>query len=173
MIKETLLKIISFNGIVLIVGILGGISSILTVFITQWNSQISLKWFVFSLFISLIVLLILFKLVYDLNEEIKIKKPNLSSAIRYISNSKTLLVSKNDFLGYSAMVSIFYTDDLYEVEMAKGYVSNITDKLVQIRILDISEDFARNYHDVLDFFELSDLKTLQKIVVKSYITYTN
>lgn len=173
MIKEKLLKIISFNGIVLIIGILGGLSSILTIFITQWNVQISLKWFVFFLFVFLIILLILIKLIYELNREINVKRPNLASVIRYIPSTRTLLVTKNDFLGYSAMVSIFYYDELYEVEIGKGYVTNITERFIQIRILDISDDFNMYYHPVLERFETNDLRTLQMIVVKSYITYTN
>ncbi len=173
MVKEKLLKIISFNGIVLIIGILGGLSSILTIFITQWNYQISLKWFVFFLYISLIVLLILIKLVYELTKELRVKKPNWASVIRYIPTSKTLLVTKNDFLGYSAMVSIFYSDNLYEVEIGKGYVETITEKFIQIKILDISANFNANYPHVLEKFELNDLQTIQLIVVKSYITYTN
>ena len=173
MIKEKLKKIISFNGISLLIGILGSLASILTVFITKWDSQISLKWFVFVIFISLTIVLITIKLLFDLVHELKKEHPHMIRAVRYIPESKTLLVEKNNLLGHSAMVSIFYLDDNYEVELGKGFVKNIQDEFIQIQVLEISTDFDRNYQQSLINIESNEIGTLQKIIIKSYITYTN
>lgn len=173
MIKEKLLKILSINGIALTIGILGSIASIFSVFVTKWDVKVDFRWFIFTLFVFLSILLILIKLINDLKIEIDIKRHNKASAIRYISQSQTFLFEKNDFLGYSAMVSIFYLDDACEVEFGKGYVTNIQNEFVHIKLLEVSENFSTNYPAVLTSIENNDNNSIQKVIVKSYITYTN
>jgi hypothetical protein len=122
MVKEKLKKIFSFNGIALIIGIVGGLAGYFTILVTEWNFQLSLKWLVFTIYISFTIILILIKLVADLNTELKVKHPNTTTVFRYIPETDAFLIHKNDFLGHSAMVSIFYLDDSFEVEFGKGYV---------------------------------------------------
>lgn len=172
MIKEKLKKIFSFNGVSLLIGILGSLASIMTVFISKWDSQISLKWFVFTVFISLTIVIILTKLLFDFASEMKKEQQNSVKAVRYISEMKTLLVEKNKILGYYAMVSIFYLDENYEVELGKGFVKNIQEEFTQIQILEFSDEFIRNYQKSLVKIESNEIRTLQKVIVKSYISYT-
>jgi hypothetical protein len=172
MIKEKLKNIFSFNGIALIVGILGSLASILTVFVTKWDTKIDLKWFIFSVFIAITIILIITKLLFDLIAELNIKRPNKASVVRYLVQSETFVVSKNDFLGYFAMVSIFFLDDSYEVELGKGYVQNIQDNFIQVKVLEIDSNFANHYQQELKDIIANDIRILQKIVVKSYITYS-
>jgi hypothetical protein len=82
-------------------------------------------------------------------------------------------VYKNDFLGHLAMVSIFYLDNSFEVELGKGYVKNIQDKFIQIEIIEISDSFSLNHSDVLEKINSNNVIELQKIIIKSYVTYTN
>jgi len=168
---DKLKKILTFNGVSLIIGIIGSLASILTIFITQWNLEISIKWLVFVIFLALITILILTKLAIDLNDEIKMKRPNTSSILSYKSDSQTLLVRNNDFLGHSAMVSIFYLDDSYEVNLGTGYVNNIQEKFTQIKILEFEEDFLSRYPEVLSRITLNDVTFLQKLLIKNYIIY--
>ncbi len=172
MIRDKLKKIFSFNGISLLIGILGSIASILTIFINKWDSLISLKWLVFVLFLSISIILVLIKLTFDLVEEVKRKSPNSSKVIRYIPMSKAFLTSKNDTLGYSAMVSIFYIEDSYEIEFGKGFVNNIQEQMTQIQLLEISEDFSINYSSVVQKIEINDAAILNRLIIKSYISYT-
>jgi len=112
------------------------------------------------------------KLLFDLVSEMKKEQPNSVKAVRYISESMTLLVEKNRILGHSAMVSIFYLDENYEVELGKGFVKNIQEEFTQIQILEFSEEFIVNYQKPLKNIESNEIRTLQKIIVKSYISYT-
>ena len=171
MLNKKIKNIFSFNGISLIIGIVGGLAGYFTILITEWNTLISLKWFVFTIYLSFTIILFLLKLLIDINNELKIKMPNTTNVFRYMSESKILLVGKNDFLGHLAMVSIFYYDDSLEVEIGKGYVKNIQEKFIQIKITDISNDFNSNYINVLEKIESNDIITLQKLIVKSYVTY--
>ncbi len=68
-------KVLSFNGVAIIIGVLGSLASILTLFINQWNSQINLKWFVFTLFVAVTLMIILIKLVFDYNQELSSISP--------------------------------------------------------------------------------------------------
>ncbi len=172
MIQKILKRIFTFNGISITIGIIGSLASILTVFISQWNTTISLKWFVFSIFISCAFILILIKLSINLNNELKRKRINKIFVLRYIPESTTFIIDKTEALGYFAMVSIFFLDDDYETEFGKGYVKVIQNEFIQIKILDISDDFKTNYQDKLVSINNNDMNILKKIVVKSYITYT-
>ncbi len=171
MITDKLKKVFTFNGLSLIFGTIGSLASILTIFITQWNLEISIKWLVLVIILALFTILILIKLAIDLNDEIKMKRPNTSSILSYKSDSQTLLVRNNDFLGHSAMVSIFYLDDSYEVNLGTGYVNNIQENFTQIKILEFEADFLSRYAGVLDKITLNDVTFLQKLLIKNYITY--
>ena len=63
----------TFNGLAYTIGILGSIASIMTVFVSNWNSSVNVKWFLFLFFISSSIFLILMKLVYDFNDDFKKK----------------------------------------------------------------------------------------------------
>nr|WP_314897954.1 hypothetical protein [uncultured Flavobacterium sp.] len=173
MIQEKLKKILSFNGISLIIGFTGSLATFLTVLVTDLSLQISLKWLVFCVYILITVILFLIKLLIEMNTELKIKHPNTSKVVRYISERSTFLVNKNDFLGHSAMVSIFYFDDLFEVEFGKGYVKNIQENFTQIQLIEITQSFSTNYSSVIEKIDSNDINILNKLIVKCYITYTN
>lgn len=172
MIKEKLKKILTFNGVAIIIGILGSLASILTVFITKWDLLISLKWLIFLLFVSLTIILISIKVALDLNNELKIKRITTFPALRYLNENSTFLVQTNDILGYSAMVSIFYLDDSFEIELGKGYVKNIQEKFIQIQMIQISDEFLKNHEDILLKIKNNDNDILHKIIIKSYVSYT-
>jgi len=172
MIKEKLKKILTFNGVAIIIGILGSLASILTVFITKWDLQISLKWLIFILFVSLTIILISIKVALDLNSELKIKRITTFPALRYLTENSTFLVQTNDILGYSAMVSIFYLDDSFEIELGKGYVKNIQEKFIQIQMIQISDEFQKNHGDILIKIKKKDKDNLNKIIIKSYVSYS-
>ncbi|RKS21772.1 hypothetical protein CLV94_2407 [Flavobacterium endophyticum] len=173
MIKEKIKNIFSFEGISLIIGIVGSLTAYSTILITDWNYSLSLKWLIFTIYISFTIILILIKLIVDLNAELKIKSPNTTMIFRYVPENQTFLVHKNDFLGHLAMVSIFYIDDSFEIELGKGYVKNIQDNFIQVKLLEISESFTLNHSEILEKINSNNIIALQKIIVKSYIIYTN
>ena len=71
MIRKKLKKLLSFNGISLIIGIVGGIFGLVSPFIDDWNVQIRLKWLLFIIFLFSILILVLTKLVLELSEDLK------------------------------------------------------------------------------------------------------
>lgn len=173
MIKDKLKIILTFNGIAYAIGILGSLASILTVFVTNWNTLVNIKWLVLVLFLAFSIILILIKLVFDFSAELRKKHPVSLKVLRYIPHSLTFIVNVSDALGYSAMVSIFYMDDEFEIEFGKGYVSNIQDEFIQVQLIDISNDFLNNYGTALVAISNNDYTELKKLFVKGYIRYTN
>lgn len=173
MVREKLKYILSFSGISLIFGIVGCLTAYFTILITNWDLKISIKWLIFTIYVSFTIILILLKLIVDLNNELKVKLPYTTRIFRYVPENFTFLIYKNDFLGHLAMVSIFYLDNSFEVELGKGYVKNIQDKFIQIKIIEISERFSSNHSKILEEIELNNVMTLQKIIVKNYITFSN
>lgn len=172
MIKKRLSEIFSYNGISLLIGVIGSLASISTIIITKWDAKVSVKWLVFVIFICIAIVLIMSKLLFDLYEDFKKKIPNNTTVIQYIPTYTSFVVKNNDFLGLSAMVSVFYRDGSFEAELGKGYVSNIQENFTQIQILEISDEFKVNYSKVLKKITSNDPLILQNIVIKSYLAYS-
>lgn len=167
-------EILNQYGIAYMIGILGGLSSILTIFIQQWDYVISLKWFVFTLYASITGFVILIKLISDLQSDLRSKSKNVSSAVfRYIPDQRILLIKKNDLIGFYAMVSIVYIENGYEVEFGKGYAINIQDNYISVQIISITEDFTQNRFALLNQINHNDTTVLPNLTVKNYLTFTN
>jgi hypothetical protein len=173
MIKSKLNKILTLNGISIIIGVSGGILGFVSILITDYDLKLSLKWLVFVIFLFFSILLISFKLSYELYLELKTTKPNKAKAISYLETSSILLVENNDFLDFSAMTSIFFLDRDVEIEIGQGYVQNVQEKFTQIKILSINEDFKKYHEKTLEKLAENNNDVLRNIVIKTYLRYTN
>ncbi len=65
MIKEKLKDILSLNGVSILIGVVGGIWGILSIFI-NWNWQVSIKWLALVLILCMFIVLILSLLIYKI-----------------------------------------------------------------------------------------------------------
>lgn len=173
MLNNRLKFLLTYSGISTIVGALGLILGLISPFIDDWNKLISLKWVILMFYILFIIILILIKVLFDINEDIKTKKVNYIKVIRYIEDLNIFICSKNDFFGYNASVSIFYLDDNFEIELGKGYVYNIQEKFIQIKLLEMTEEFKRYNLLAIEKIKRNDASIINKIIVKSYIKYNS
>lgn len=171
-INSKLKKILTLNGLSIIIGVSGGILGFVSILITDYDLKISLKWLVFVIFLFFSFLLISFKLSYELYLELKTKKPNQSKAISYLESNSILLVENNDFLDFSGMASIFFLDRDIEIELGQGYVQNVQEKFTQIKILSFNEDFRLHHSNILRKLAENNNDILRNIIIKSYIRYT-
>lgn len=171
MLKQKLAKVLTLNGASIIIGIVGGIFGFFSIFVTNWSYPISLKWFIFVAFLSLTIILVLTSLISELLKEVRIKQSNRANAVRFLMEDKKMLIEKNNFLGQSARVTIFYLDDDYEVVLGTGYVFNIQEKFVTVEIQEIEDDFLTKYDNVINQMNNNDYKALQKVFVKGYLMY--
>ncbi|MGJ1321454.1 hypothetical protein ACR780_02095 [Sphingobacterium faecium] len=167
MIGKKLKNILSLNGISLIVGISGGILAFVTLSVADLNIKIELRWFILLSFIFFIFLLISFKLINDLFTELKFAS-NFSHAISYISGDSLLLVEINKNFDYSAITTIFYIKNGVEIVLGTGYVSNIQQKLIQIKLINFDVDFQKNNTEILKQLNDNNADIIKNIIVKNH-----
>lgn len=171
MIRKKLSKILTLNGLSIILGLVGTLFGVLTILIDDFNYNLEVKWFLLLVFIFLSILLISFKLSYEIYKELKLKKPNSSKVITFLKSENILIVENNDYLDYSTMASIYLKNNQIEIEFGKGYVHNVQEKFTQIKILEIDEQFEKNYGKKLKGFWSNKNDILRNLVVKSTIKY--
>lgn len=170
MIKQKLKDILTLNGISILIGIVGGLFGIISIFI-DWNTKLSIKWFAALWIIYSFLLIILIKLTYDVykSHDQKIKKNN--KVIKFSNIDSLLLVENNNNLEYSQRVSIYYIKNDFQLLFADGYVQNIQEKFVQIKVLQFDANFTSTNENDYDNFLNNDSSALSSILIKNYLSY--
>lgn len=131
--KEKIIKnIFSLTGASITIGAVGFISGIVTLFIDV-NSQISIKWLLFVVLISVTFILILLKIIYDqFNETIPL--PPFEHPIRYVPEEKVFVIRRNDNFLNSIIVGCYAKKDEIDRLAYLGVVHLVQEKVVQIKL---------------------------------------
>ncbi|MFL9831232.1 hypothetical protein ABS764_10275 [Flavobacterium sp. ST-87] len=169
MIKQKLEEILSLNGISILIGIIGGIFGIISIFI-DWNTLLSIKWFAALWIVYSFILIISLKLTYDIYKTHSLKKLN-SKALQFSNINLLLLVENNNNFEYSQTISIYYIKNNFQLLFANGYVQNIQNEFVQIKILSFEEDFKISHKEEYDKILSNDNNALSSILIKNYLSY--
>ena len=170
MVKEKLGEILSLNGISILIGIVGGIIGVLSIFI-DWNTKLSIKWFALLWMIYAFIALILAKLVFELRKSNINRFQNPNKVIKYSSTESLLLVEKNGNLEITQSLSIFYIKNGFQLDLAQGFVQNIQDNFVQVKIIAIDPEFQISYADDVDKIINNESEALNSILIKNYVKY--
>lgn len=170
MIKENLTKILSLNGFSVLFGIIGGILGILTIFI-NWNDKVSIKWLALVIIICTFLVLISFKLTFEIFESNQNKIYKSNKVIQYSQNDSLLLVQNNRNLEFSQSVSIFFNINNFQILLANAYVQNIQEEFIQIKIISFDENFTQTYSDEYNRILNNENNALTSIIIKNYISY--
>lgn len=170
MIEKKLKEILSLNGISILIGIVGGILGIVSIFI-DWNTQLSIKWFAGLCIAYSFILIISVKLTFDIYMSHKIRTARNNKVIQFSSADFLLLVENNNNLEYSQGVSIFFIKNNFQLLLASGYVQNIQDKFVQVKILNFDDGFINSYRDDYEQILNNDNNALISILIKNYVNY--
>lgn len=170
MIKEKLKKILSINGISILIGIIGGVLGILSIFI-DWSQKVSIKWVAGISIVFLFCILILILFSYELYKSNIIKSQKAIKVITFSATNNLILVENNSDLDYSQFVTIFYNVDKLQLLLAKGYVKNIQDKFTQIEIIDFDKEFIQKYPDKYKKLLNNNKESLEAIIIKNYFRY--
>lgn len=170
MIKQKLKDILTLNGISILIGIVGGFFGIISIFV-DWNTQLSVKWFAALWIVYSFLLIISIKLTYDVYKSHTQKTQKNNKAIKYSNTDSLLLVENNNNLEYSQRVSIYYMKNDFQLLFADGYVQNIQEKFVQIKILEFDANFTSINENDYDNFLGNDSNALSSILIKNYLSY--
>lgn len=170
MIKQKLEYILSLNGISILIGIVGGILGIMSIFI-DWDTQLSIKWLAALWITYSFILIVSMKLTYDIYMMHKLRLKTNNKVIQYSSTDLLLLVQNNQNLEYSQSVSIYYLKDDLQLLMASGYVQNIQEKFVQIKMIGFNKDFTDSYEKEYEMIVNNNANALASVLIKNYISY--
>ncbi len=168
---EKIKKVLTFNGIYIAFGIFGSIASILTLLNLNYNFTISVKWLIFLIYIFICIILIFFKVICDLNDELNKIDPNPKfTIIKYLQSTDEFLIKKTTLLAHNALVSLYYLKDDFEVEIGKAYVSNVSDNYIQLKIFDTLPNLSKDIVEAIDKIKNNDAKELKSVSIKTFIT---
>lgn len=168
---ERITKILSFNGVAIFIGIFGSIASILTLFNSNWDFSISIKWIIFLFYVFLSCTVILLKVIHEQNKELNKQQARpIFRIIKYEPTQESFLIEKTNLLGFDALVSLFYLQDDFEIELGKAFVSNIQENFIQLQTIDISKKFETDNSEILKNIKNNASKELKNIIIKTYVT---
>jgi hypothetical protein len=170
MIKQKLREILSLNGISILIGIVGGILGILSIFI-DWDLKLNIKWFAALAIILSFILIIVSKLCYDIYKSKHAWNNESSKVIKFSTNDLLFLVENQNNLEYSQSVTIFYDINGFQVDLASGFVENIQEKFVQIKIIEFDENFTNSYQEEYNKIFNNNNSALASILIKNYVKY--
>lgn len=170
MIKEKLKEILTLNGISILIGVVGGIIGILSIFI-DWNWQISIKWLALILIICAFSILILSVLLLKIDRVYNERINRKFKIINYIPERSLLLVDNSDGLEFFQTVSIFFVNKGFEIPLAFGYVETKQNNFAQIKIAEFNAEFVENYPEEYQKILQKNKESLETISIKNYYKY--
>lgn len=154
-------SLFSFTGLSILIGCLGLLSGITTLFI-DINALISVKFLLATVLFSAISIAILFKALFDCANETK-PQPAFEHPFSYNKDDNILLIRRNDNFINSIVVGCYIDKNDMETLAFLGVVHHVQDKVIQVRL-------------VCDFGKLknipSDLDSLKKITVRAVVPLT-
>ena len=111
---------------------MGFLSGLVTIFINV-NEQLSVKWLLFSVLISILIISILLKVIYDLSQETK-PPPPFEHPIRYVPEEEVFVIRRNENFPNAILVACYAQQDEIDRLAYLGVVHIIQDKVIQIKI---------------------------------------
>lgn len=190
MTRLSIKEIFTKSNISFIIGIIGFISAIFSMFF-DWNQSLKFKWFgLWTILLGIIILLLLLLLskVKEIrNENIKELQTKLDEsianyqrlinieikAIKFSPKESILLVEKNPRFEERQFVSIDYKLDEFHIPFAVGYVSSVQNNSIQIKITEVDTNFETKYPDEIKKISENHKDSLNSLLIKKYYKYDN
>jgi hypothetical protein len=123
----------SLSGLSLAFGALGFLSGIVQLFIDT-SVQVSVKWLLALGWLSLSLILILLKIVYDLYREKK-PAPPFEVPFKYLHDQQIFVIHRNDNFLNSIVVGCYLQQDDVDTLACIGVVHHVQEKVIQIRVV--------------------------------------
>ena len=152
--------IFGLPGVSIAIGVLGFMSSIVSMFI-DINAQLSIKWLILALVILGSLVFVLLKVIYDYDVSQAATHPPLFEVpIRYVPEERVFVIRRNEHFVNSIIVGCYTQHDEIDRLAYVGVVHHVQDKVVQIKI----------YHDlqVLEAIPQTP-RALKNLVVKPMV----
>lgn len=131
--ERLLIALFSLSGASITIGVLGFMSGIVTIFVNV-SEQISVKWILFVLLISISIILILLKLIYDLSQETQ-APPAYEHPIQYVPEEHIFVIRRNEHFLNTIVVGCYAQINGIDRLAYLGAVHLTQDKVIQIKVL--------------------------------------
>lgn len=132
MIDRFFRTVFSLAGLSISVGCLGFMSSIVTLFIDV-NKTLSVRWFLFASFVSVSLILVLLRIIYDLAREVK-PPPPFERPIKYLDSDQVFIIKRNDNFVSNILLGCYVQNDDIDRLAYLGVVYLVQEKVIQIKI---------------------------------------
>lgn len=163
-------KVLTFNGVSLIIGVIGGVFGIISIFI-DWKLLINIKWLVLTCVVSIFIILILVKIIVDSAEKLQSSLSEKINVISIINQGRILLVSNKNTIIRNSMVSVFYLDNDCEIFLCSAYAHHPQDNFTQIKIIKFDSDFISDYAHVIKGITQCSSIIAEKLLVRNIVIY--
>lgn len=130
--NDKVAKTFSSHGFPYLIAVVGFSSSLVTMFVDT-NSQLSVKWLLFCLVVSVTVILILIKIIYDLLTESK-PAQSIEHPIKYVQDQGVFIIRRNENFLNTIIVGCYVLKDDIERLAYLGTVHLVQDKVIQIKV---------------------------------------
>jgi hypothetical protein len=142
-------QVFSLSGLSLALGALGFLSGIVQLFIDT-STQISVKWLLLACWISLSLVLVFLKLIYDLSMEREPAQP-FEIPIKFIPQSQIFVIRRNDNFLNNIVVGCYVQQDEVDTLACLGVVHIVQEKVIQIKVIGITAgiEILHNLPDTL------------------------
>lgn len=123
---------LSLSGASIAIGVIGFMSSIVTIFIDV-NSQLSVKWLLFVILLFASLVLVLLKVIYDLSQE-SLPPPPFEVPIKYVAEEQVFVIRRNENFLNNIVVGCYAQQDEIDRLAYLGVVHLVQDRVIQIKI---------------------------------------
>lgn len=142
--------IFSLNGLAILIGVTGFVSSVVTLSV-DLSQTLSIKWFFGLTVFYIFSISVLVKILYDNSFKMELM-PFEEQVIKYqrTDNNEIFIIRRNDLFTEGCLVGIYNTQgDIFNF-ICYGVVNHIQPKIIQIKPInfevgDISPSIAHNY----------------------------
>lgn len=127
-------KSLTFNAIAIFIGVLGGLSAFVTMFIDV-ESKISVKWLLLMALIAITLISILVKIAGDIGNN---KPPAMrvyEKPINSKPNDEIYVIRVNPLFNHNSLVGGYHVVNDIETISFLGYVFHVQEKLIQIKLI--------------------------------------
>jgi len=154
-------KTLAFNAAAILIGVLGGLSAVVTLFVDT-DSKVSIKWLLLIILISITLLVIVMKYASDISAEKNSELKFYEKPIGKLASEQVLVIRVNPLFNYHSLVGGYLVNDEIETIAFIGYVFHIQEKMSQIKIINVINSSGINFFDA---------DVLSKIIIRPVIPF--
>lgn len=125
-------SIFSLNGTALFVAVIGVLSSVVTIFVDT-DTEISVRWLLFSVTVGAYAVVILLKVCYDALEKGR-PLPPFETPIRFVPDGQIFVIRKNENFLSNILVGCYSQVEGLDRLAYVGVVEHIQSNLIQVKI---------------------------------------